>query len=78
MTEIKIPIQFRITAVNKFTSQLFNQDAEPVSNSFVFDFEKLNFIDGSGYTVLSNSIAYLLHKGVKVAFRNHNKPKGRR
>lgn len=70
MRTVVLPIQFKITAVNKFTSQLLDQNANPTEESFTFDFEKLNFIDGSGYTVLSNAIGYLLHRGIRISFRN--------
>ena len=73
MNNVILPIQFKITSINKFTSQLLDARAEPIAPAFTLDFDKLNFIDGSGYTVLSNSIGYLLHRGTRVSFRNFKK-----
>ena len=70
MHVVELPYQFRITAINKFTSRLLDGNGAPIANEVIIDFDKLNFIDGSGYTVLSNAIGYLMHCGVKVIFRN--------
>ena len=70
MTIITLPYQFRITAVNKFTAQIFDHAGNLRGTKFTLDFGKLNFIDGSGYTVLSNSIAFLQYNGAEVILRN--------
>lgn len=59
--------------MNKFTGQIFSPTGHPKSDRFIFDFEKLNFIDGSGYTVLSNSLGFLLHNNLKVSFANYKR-----
>lgn len=73
MMVVKLPYQFRITSINKFTSELFDANGNPKSEAIAIDFSPLNFIDGSGYTVLSNAIEFLAHKGCKLKFVNFNR-----
>ncbi|WP_395390914.1 hypothetical protein WBP07_10145 [Novosphingobium sp. BL-8A] len=74
MLVVNLPQNFQMNAVSKFTSQIVGFSGEPLDDVVVFDFEKLNFIDGNGYTVLSNSIGWLASKGVEVRFRRFNHP----
>lgn len=63
-----------MNAINRFMTQFVRRDGEPAAREIAFDFQKLNFIDGSGYTVLSNSIGWLDSKGVVVRIINYLKP----
>ncbi len=68
---IDLPQNFQMNAINRFTSQVVRSDGNPVSQNIVLNFAKLNFIDGSGYTVLSNTIGWLLSKKVEIKFINY-------
>ncbi len=73
---IDLPQNFQMNAINRFASQVVRADGNPVSNQITFNFAKLNFVDGSGYTVLSNTIGWLVSKEIEVKFlnfRNYNK-----
>ncbi len=70
MTTVLLPQSFMMNAISKFTSNIVMNNGRPVSNEIVLDFSKLNFIDGSGYTVLSNAVEWLISKNVKVIFIN--------
>ncbi|ANY19220.1 hypothetical protein A6F68_00691 [Tsuneonella dongtanensis] len=71
---IDLPQNFQMNAINRFTTQVVRRDGKPSSGEMTFNFGKLGFIDGSGYTVLSNTIGWLLSYGVKVQFINYNRP----
>lgn len=48
-----------------------------MDTSFIFDFAEVSFIDGTGYTVLSNTLQWLISHGTEITFRNWdnaNKP----
>lgn len=68
-TVVEIPATFTLQALYRFTRSIVGPQG-PLDQRFVFDFSKLNFIDGTGYTVLSNTLGWLLHNGVECAFRN--------
>lgn len=70
MTDVLLPMNFQMNAISKFASQIVSLDGNPVSKEIAFDFSKLNFIDGSGYTVLSNAIEWLLANDVHVRIKN--------
>lgn len=69
-TVIPIPQNFNLRALNRFTSFIVGKSGGPANDSFVFDFERLHFIDGTGYTVLSNTIAWLVRHGIECRFKN--------
>lgn len=72
---VYLPRQFQLNAVNKFTSMIVRPDGNPIADLIVLDCSKMAFIDGSGYTVLSNSIGWLVSRGVRVklnGFKNTN------
>lgn len=73
MILVHLPQNFQINAISKFTSQIVGLNGTPTHGEICFDFSKLNFIDGGGYTVLSNSIEWLISEGVVVKFRNFEK-----
>lgn len=70
MKTVFLPQNFMMNAISKFTSQIVMNNGNPVSDQITFDFSKLNFIDGSGYTVLSNAVEWLISKNVKVLLSN--------
>jgi anti-sigma regulatory factor (Ser/Thr protein kinase) len=51
-------------------SSIVGSGGKPSSFEVTLDFGRLNFIDGSGYTVLSNSIEWMLYHGTNVRFIN--------
>jgi anti-sigma regulatory factor (Ser/Thr protein kinase) len=69
---VEVPASFRVTAIDKFTQGVVGTNGKPLDQVFIFDFKKLDFIDGSGYTVLSNTIAWLIFHKVRVRFVNYN------
>jgi hypothetical protein len=69
-TTIKIPVKFDITATNRFVRGIVGADGSPNDTKFTFDFSGLNFIDGSGYTVLSNTLEWLISREIECAFAN--------
>lgn len=71
---IDLPQNFLMNAINRFTTLVVRSDGRPIADEITFNFGKLNFIDGSGYTVLSNTIGWLLSKKVKVRFSNYTPP----
>jgi hypothetical protein len=58
-TTIFIPSVFRMDAIDKFTRDIVDSDGKPIDKNFSFDFSRLSFIDGSGLTVLNNTIAWI-------------------
>lgn len=72
MSTVTLPQNFVMNAISRFACQIVDTNGNPSSNEILLDFSKLNFIDGSGYTVLTNSIEWLLSKGVIVKFINFN------
>jgi anti-sigma regulatory factor (Ser/Thr protein kinase) len=66
-TKITLPANFSITAVDRFTREIVGP-AGPLDDAFRFDFSALNFIDGTGYTVLSNTLEWLRDQGVRCSF----------
>lgn len=69
---VYLPMNFQISALNRFTSSIVGQNGLPTHNEISLDFSKLNFIDGGGFTVLMNSVEWLIHNGTEVKFRNFN------
>ena len=65
-----LPTVFKLNAIDRFVQEVVGRDGKPIDRDFVFDFQKLDFIDGSGYTVLSNTIEWLLYKKIKPRFIN--------
>jgi anti-sigma regulatory factor (Ser/Thr protein kinase)/anti-anti-sigma regulatory factor len=71
-TVVEIPATFTLQALYRFTRSIVGANG-PLDDRFVLDFSKLNFIDGTGYTVLSNTIGWLVHNKVECAFRDFKK-----
>lgn len=71
-TTVAVPATFDLQALYRFTRQIVGYNG-PTDDCFIFDFERLNFIDGTGYTVLSNTLGWLLNRGVICKFANFNK-----
>lgn len=69
-TTIKLPVKFDLSATYRFTRGIVSPGGRPNDHSFTFDFSALNFIDGSGYTVLSNTVEWLNSQGVECKFAN--------
>jgi anti-sigma regulatory factor (Ser/Thr protein kinase) len=59
-----------LNAIDRFTREIVSADGRPRSSEIDLDFGALNFIDGSGYTVLSNTIGWLIDNGVQIGFIN--------
>lgn len=74
MKVIYLPNQFKIQEIDEFTRMVVDPKGEPVSNRVLFDFKNLRFIDGTGFTVLRNSIAWLASRRVTVKFDNFRQP----
>lgn len=70
MKNVLLPANLQMNAISRFASDIVGADGNPLAEDFVLDFSRLNFIDGSGYTVLSNAIEWLLSRGASVSFRN--------
>ena len=68
---VRIPSSFRLSAIDKFVREIVLPNGQPASDHILLDFKFLNFIDGSGYTVLSNTIGWLIDNDIKVSFTNH-------
>ena len=69
-TRITLPRVFQLNAIDRFAQQIVGPDGMPADTVYEFDFKDLDFIDGSGYTVLSNTIEWLRYHNVRVAFYN--------
>ena len=67
---IILPQAFRLNAIDRFAAEVVAPDGKPSDSSYVLDFSRLDFIDGSGYTVLSNTIEWLRYHGASVYFKN--------
>lgn len=73
ITSVFLPSNFKIEAIDRFTREVVSADGTPQSLDFSFDFSRLNFIDGSGYTVLSNTLEWLLSQGAHVSIKGFDK-----
>jgi hypothetical protein len=49
-------------------------NGQPTDNAFVFDFSQLGFVDGSGLTVISNTMEWLFHHQIPLQFTRHARP----
>ena len=67
---VAVPPTFRMSAIDRFTQQIVGPNGRPADYSFVFDFSRLNFIDGAGFTVLSNTISWLQSFNVSISIAN--------
>lgn len=63
-----------MSATNRFLRDVVGPDGRPTAANVVFDFSRLNFIDGSGFTVLSNAIEWLTSRGTRCSFREFHRP----
>lgn len=68
---VRLPAIFRLNAIDKFTQEVVTRDGRPSDKHIVLDFSRLDFIDGSGYTVLSNTIGWLKANRVRVDLINY-------
>lgn len=71
---VYLPGYFSLGALSAFTGEIVGLDGRPTDVDFTLDFSRLNFIEGSGLTVLSNTVEWLFHHGARVAFAGHNRP----
>jgi anti-sigma regulatory factor (Ser/Thr protein kinase) len=69
-TTIHLPSQFTRAALYPLVAQLVGDDGEPRDNHFIFDFSRINWVDGYGLTVFCNALEWLGNKGVKRQFKN--------
>lgn len=67
---VRLPPNFRLNAIDRFTQDIVAANGRPLDRAYIFDFSRLNFIDGSGYTVLSNTLAWLKTQGCSSKFAN--------
>jgi hypothetical protein len=67
---VTLPPTFDISAIDRFASELVRPDLTPKHHEVALDFKRLNFIDGSGITVLTNTLSWLQTKHVKMRFYN--------
>jgi hypothetical protein len=74
-TIVRLPSSFRLDAIDRFTRDVVDANHQPKSDKFMFDFKPLGFIDGSGYTVLSNTLDWLFTSGVEIGFINYENMK---
>jgi anti-sigma regulatory factor (Ser/Thr protein kinase) len=51
--------------------EVLDHELKPKSSRIGFDFSRLNFVDASAVTVLSNLILYLKQHGVRVGYYNY-------
>lgn len=72
-TTIQLPAMFDLQALYRFTRGIVGPDGNPLDSDFTFDFDRMNFMDGTGYTVFSNTLGWLLSKEVVCRFRNFRK-----
>jgi anti-sigma regulatory factor (Ser/Thr protein kinase) len=68
---VMLPMTFKLDAIDKFSKDVVAPDGNPRDSVYLFDFARLNFIDGSGYTVLSNTLAWLQSHKVVCRFTNY-------
>ena len=73
-TVVTLPNYFNYGTLYSFTAAVVRFDGFPADKEFTFDFGRLTFIDGSGLTVLCNTLEWLYSHGVKVWFDNHARP----
>lgn len=71
---VYLPSRFTFASLPSFTSQIVGTDGHPKADQFTFDFSSLNFIDGSGMTVISNTMEWLDYRKVKMFFSGHKRP----
>lgn len=74
MKTVRIPYRFTFASLYGVTREVVGTDGYPTDNHVIFDFSNLGFIDGSGLTVISNTIEWLHHHGVRVDFSGHSRP----
>lgn len=71
VTIVQLPVKFNLGALYRFTRDIVSPDGRPMDDVFIFDFEPLNFIDGTGYTVLSNTLQWLIYQNVQCRLLNY-------
>jgi len=65
---IALPANFTASALYRFTRDIVGPNLSPSADAIDLDFSAANFIDGTGYTVLSNTVEWLLYHGVALRF----------
>lgn len=73
-TTIILPNRLQFSSLGSVTRAVLGGDGCPADNHFIFDFSNLTWIDGSGLTVISNTLEWLYHHGARVEFANFNRP----
>lgn len=71
MAAVVVPSRFNVDTVPHFMAQIVSSDGHPVDDKFVFDFSRLQFVEGDGLTVLGNTIGWLNSRDILCSFMNH-------
>ncbi len=75
VTEIvRVPKRFNYQTMHTFTGAVVGSEGVPTGNDFVFSFDDLMFIDGSGLTVFASTLEWLISHGVTYSFADHVRP----
>jgi anti-sigma regulatory factor (Ser/Thr protein kinase) len=67
-TTVYLPRRFETDAIYKFLNFLVDERGSPIDDHIVFDFRYLDFINGTGFTALFNTIEWLGNRGVRRQF----------
>lgn len=67
-----LPYRFTRDAIYQFTGAVVGANGYPVDSDINLDFKNLGYIDGSGLTVLCNTVEWLHSHGVRLAISNHS------
>jgi anti-sigma regulatory factor (Ser/Thr protein kinase) len=70
-TTVQLPSRFTRDALYSFTRNVVGQDGQPLDNHFIFDFQRLTFVNGFGLTIFCNTLEWLRALGVFAQFANH-------
>jgi anti-sigma regulatory factor (Ser/Thr protein kinase) len=69
-TTIILPTRFSMNALYPFTRQIVGANGLPLDDHFIFDFGRVDWVDGYGLTILSNALEWLRNNGAKRQFVN--------
>jgi len=70
---VKLPVNFNLSAIYRFVSDIVSSDRLPLSSTITLDFDDLNQIDGTGLTALSSTVEWLMSHHVNILFKNNHK-----
>lgn len=73
-TTVHLPSYFSFGAQQSFTAAVVELTGYPKDREFIFDFQRLRWVDGTGLTVFCNTVEWLLSLGVIVRFQNFKNP----